>query len=362
MRILILANYDLGLYKFRKELLEKLCNRNKVFVSCPYGDYIDKIREIGCKYIRQEFNRKGTNPFADFRQLIDYIRIIKKIKPNIVLTYTIKPNIYGGLACQLTNTPYITNITGLGTAVENEGVMQKITCLLYKIGLKKANMVFFQNKANCLFMLKRNIINKNYSLIPGSGVNTSHFSLIDYPNSDTVDFVFISRIMKEKGIVQYLNAAKYIRKKYPQTRFHICGSCETDYEAILKKYESDNIIIYHGNIDDVREIHKISQCTIHPSFYPEGMSNVLLESCACGRPIITTDRPGCGEIIDDGVNGFVVEQKNSKDLIAKIEMFMKLSVEERKAMGLSGRSKVEKEFNRRIVIDEYIKEIRRITG
>ena len=159
--------------------------------------------------------------------------------------------------------------------------------------------------------------------------------------------------MKEKGIDQYLEAAKYIRNKYPNTRFHICGFCEEDYEDILKEYQNQGIIIYHGLLDDVRKILKITHCTIHPTYYPEGMSNVLLESCACARPIITTDRSGCKEIVDDGINGYIIKQKDSNDLIDKIEKFLNLDYEDKKLMGLYARNKVESEFDRNIVVNIY---------
>ena len=172
-----------------------------------------------------------------------------------------------------------------------------------------------------------------------------------------MEFVFISRIMKEKGIDQYLEAAKVIRKKYPQTRFHICGACEPEYDGELQKLIGDKTVIYHGLVKDVAAIHKVTHCTVHPTYYPEGMSNVLLEACASGRPIITTDRAGCREIIDDGVNGFVVKQKDSGDLIDKLEKFINLSYEQKKSMGLAARAKVEKEFDRKIVVRKYLAEL-----
>lgn len=166
--------------------------------------------------------------------------------------------------------------------------------------------------------------------------------------------------MREKGIDQYLYAAKVIRKKYHNTRFHVCGDCEQNYTDTLRELSDDGTIIYHGRIENIVEMHKQCACTIHPSFYPEGMSNVLLEACACGRPIITTDRPGCGEIVDDGVNGYVIKQKDSSDLIEKIEMFLRLGIEERKQMGQAGREKVEHEFDRQIVIEKYLDEIGKV--
>lgn len=358
MKVLILANNDVGLYKFRKELLEALLKEHKVYICLPNGAYVKQMVQMGCEFVECNcLERRGKNPFSDLRLLSFYRETLKRINPNIVFTYTIKPNVYGGMACASLSIPYVTNITGLGSAVENGGILQKITLFLYKLGLKKAQKVFFQNTANRDFMLSKGIINGKYDLLPGSGVNLNQYKVLDYPDNDTVDFVFIARIMKEKGIEQYIDAAKYIRAKYPCTRFHICGFCDESYENVLAKLHEEKIIIYHGVVDNIAEIHKISSCTIHPTYYPEGLSNVLLESAACGRPVITTDRPGCREVVNDGVNGFVVREKNSQHLIEKIEMFLSLSREERKAMGLAGRLKVEEEFDRKIVVEMYLKEI-----
>ncbi|WP_349727928.1 glycosyltransferase family 4 protein [Peribacillus frigoritolerans] len=355
-KILILANNDVGLYKFRKELLKELVKENEVYISLPNGEFISELIELGCKFIDTAINRRGTNPITDLKLILNYRRIIKDIKPDLVLTYTIKPNVYGGIACRMSDITSIANITGLGSAVENGGILQKITLFLYKVSLKKVKCVFFQNKENEEFMLKKKIISGNHRLIPGSGVNLDYYSLLDYPSDKTINFLFIARVMKEKGIDQYLEAADYIRRKYPNTVFHILGFCEDAYEDKLKEMQAKDIIKYHGMQSDVREYHKISHCTIHPTYYPEGMSNVLLESAACGRPIITTNRSGCQEIVDSGLNGFIVEQQNSEDLIEKIEKFLELNYEEKKQMGIEGRKKVEKEFNRNLVVNAYIEE------
>jgi len=359
MRILFLANDDEGLYKFRKELIETLLKDNEVFISLPKGKYVDNLVDMGCKYIETEFNRKGTNPIKDLKLVNFYKNLLKEIKPNVVLTYTIKPNVYGGIACQLIKVPYIVNITGLGSAVENGGILQFITTSLYKIGLRKAQVVFFQNETNRQFMLNHKCINSPTSLVPGSGVNLDEYELMDYPSDDTVDFVYIGRIMTEKGFGLYLDAAKYFKDKYPQTRFHVCGQYEDDYRKEVEELVKSGIVIYHGSVSDMKQIYKIINCTVHPTYYPEGLSNVLLESLACGRPIITTDRPGCKEVVEDGINGFMVKQKDVDDLIEKIEKFLFLSNKEKKQLGLNGRKKVEREFNRKIVIDSYIKEIQK---
>lgn len=356
MKILILGNFGMGLYNFRKELIEELMNQNhEVYISLPHDEYVEKLTKIGCKFIDTPIRRRGTNPITDLKLLLHYNKIIKTTKPDIVLTYTIKPNIYGGIACSINKIPYISNITGLGTAVENKGLLQKITLSLYKLSLKKANCVFFQNVDNKDFFKNNNIVNKNYKILPGSGVNLNHYSLLKYPeNNSTTNFLFVSRVMKEKGIDQYLDAAIYIKEKYPNTEFHVVGFCEEEYEDKLMKLQQNGIIKFHGKQSDVRKIHEISHCTIHPSYYPEGMSNVLLESASCGRPIITTNRSGCKEIVENSYNGYLIEPQDTKALIEKIEHFLNLDMEAKRLMGLNGREKVEKEFNREIVVDNYV--------
>ncbi|MBR1709820.1 MAG: glycosyltransferase family 4 protein [Clostridia bacterium] len=357
--ILIISNVTNGLFLFRRELIERLVQEYDVEILAGDTGSVDNLRNMGCNVTITNMERHGTNPIKELQLLRYYISQIKRINPKIVLTYTIKPNIYGGMACASLGVPYVANITGLGMAVEQPGLLQKPTLFLLKRGLRKAQKVFFQNTENRDFLLKHHVIKGKYDLIPGSGVNLERFPLLDYPQGETVDFVFISRIMKEKGIDQYLDAAKYIRAKYPVTRFHVCGGAGEEYKKLLEELTKQDIIEYHGKISDVVGMHKISACTIHPTYYPEGMSNVLLESCACGRPIITTDRPGCREIVDDGVNGYVVKQQDSHDLIEKIERFLNLSWEERKQMGLRGRVKVEREFDRDIVVSKYLGEIKR---
>ena len=179
MKILILGNSCVGLYKFRKELLQKLVEDNEVFISIPDGVFIPQLKEIGCKFIETPIERRGTNPFKDLELLDKYNQMIKDIDPDVVLTYTIKPNVYGGLACQKNNVPYICNVTGLGSAVENGGLMQLITTTLYRLGLRKAHKVFFQNQDNLDFMKNKNIVKDNYDLIPGSGVNLNQYKLFD---------------------------------------------------------------------------------------------------------------------------------------------------------------------------------------
>lgn len=368
MRVLFLANNDTGLYKFRKELLEELITPGsfikgrkaqpcEVFISLPDGEFIPELKKLGCKYIHTNIDRRGVNPATDLKLLGNYRTMIKRVKPDIVFGYTIKPNIYGGMACAENDIPYVCNITGLGTAVENKGILQFITLTMYRFALRKAKTVFFQNAENEFFFTDHALCIGKHKMLPGSGVNLDYYKPMEYPGENTIEFAFVARIMKEKGIDQYIDAAEYIRKKYPNTKFHICGFCEESYEEEIRELENQGIIVYHGLVSDMREIYTAFHCTVHPTYYPEGLSNVLLESAASGRPIITTNRPGCREVIEDGRNGYLVKEQDSDDLIDKIEKFIALSWEEKKQMGLNGRNKVEKEFDRKIVIAKYIEEV-----
>lgn len=356
-----MVNHDIVIYNFRKELVERLLGDGyDVYISSPYGERIDDLVAMGCVFIETNINRHGLNLIEELKLIKIYKEIIGEIKPDVILTYTIKPNIYGSIAANSYRVPVIANITGLGSAVENEGLMQKITIILYRRAFRNIHKVFFQNKENQQFFIEKKIALGKHGLLPGSGVNLEHFLPLEYPESENIEFVYISRIMKEKGIDQYISAAKYIKGKYPNTKFHILGFCEEDYEEKLYELERDNIIVYHGMQRDVRKFLRNTHCTVHPTYYPEGMSNVLLESAASARPIITTNRSGCREIVDEGSNGFLVAPQNSDDLIAKIESFLELSYLEKKSMGLAGRLKVENEFDREIVVSTYITEIQKL--
>lgn len=360
-KVLFLVNHDVVIYNFRLELVERLlADGHQVVISSPYGERIEDLKALGCEYREIDIARHGMNPVKELKLISEYKKLLDQVKPDVVFAYTIKPNIYGSIACRSRKVPCVTNITGLGTAVENGGLVQKITVLLYKYAFTKVQRVFFQNTENMQFFVDHKIALGKHDLLPGSGVNLQRFEVLEYPETDTVEFAFISRIMKEKGIDQYLEAAEYIRSKYPNTVFHVCGFCEDAYEEKLKDLTDKGIINYHGMVRDIKGFLKGIHCTIHPTYYPEGLSNVLLESSASARPIITTDRSGCREVIDDGVNGYVVKQQDSQDLIEKIEKFLKLRVDERKAMGLAGREKVEREFDRQIVVEKYIEEVKKV--
>lgn len=357
-KVLFLVNHDIVIYNFRLELVEQLIAEGfDVSVSCPYGERIDKLKALGCHCYDTKIERHGTNPIHELTLLCEYRKLYAQAKPDIILGYTIKPNIYGAMVAAEKDIPFVANITGLGTAVEKPGISQKILMLLYKFAFRKIKRVFFQNTENRQLFIDYNVAVSKHALIPGSGVNINRFTVKDYPNDNIIRFAFISRIMREKGIDQYLDAANIIKSKYPNTEFHICGFCEAEYEGKLDEYTKKGIVIYHGMIKDVGTFLENIHCLVHPSYYPEGISNVLLEACACGRPIITTNRAGCREVIDDNINGYMIPQQNTQALINALESFIQLPNITKKSMGIAGRKKVEEQFNRQIVVDAYMKEI-----
>lgn len=361
MDILIFTNNDAGLFKFRRELLEELVKDHNVYVSVPDGEFREEITLIGCEVmVNRLLDRHGTNPLKDLKLLKYYIQIIKTFRPNIVLTYTVKPNVYGGLACQRLGVPYVANITGLGTAIENRGILQNITLHLYKIGISGAQRVFFQNNENKDFMLKQRAICGDYAVLPGSGVNIEEHCYMEYPpDGKRVIFSTIGRIMKDKGIDEILEAAKILKKQYPNCEFRIIGYFDEKYEEKIKKYEYEGVIRY---IEYQKNIHPFladSHAIIHASYH-EGMSNVLLEGAATGRPVIASNVPGCREIYDEGISGIGFNPGNVQDLIKALRKFMNLSYEEKREMGKAGRRKVEENFDRRIVVKAYMQEINKV--
>ena len=362
-KVLLIGNSDLVIYNFRRELVERLLQEGyEVHIALPYGKKVDYLTEMGCHFVDIPTDRRGTNPIKDFVLLKKYIQCMRKIRPDIVLTYTIKPNIYGGLAAQILGIPYVANITGLGSAVENPGLVQKVTVGLYRLAFRKVDCVFFQNEENRQFFEKRRIAMGKHKMLPGSGVNLEQFQVTKYPSDDTLEFLFMARVMKEKGIDEYLETAQIMRKKYPYTRFHVLGFCEEEYETKLKELEKQGIIQYHGMQRDIRPFVEKSHCTIHPSYYPEGMSNACLETEACGRPVITTTRSGCRETVDNGRTGFLFEAKKMDQLLDRVERFIQMSNSDRERMGLNARRRVERKFDRRIVVDKYMEEIEQLTG
>ena len=359
-KVLILVNHNGVIYNFRKELVERLINDGyEVYLSCPQGNRIEELVSMGCKFIETDVERRSKNPLTDLKLIRYYKKIMKDIKPDIVLSYTIKPNIYGGIASRSLKIPQIANITGLGTSIEDGGLSGKFMLCLYKFGLKKAKTVFFQNESNLKIFEDKKIVKSKIDLLPGSGVNLVQHYFEEYPsNKDETVFIIIGRMMKNKGTDEILRAAQVIKSRHNNVCFRFIGFYEDDYKEKVESAVEKGLVEYCGNQTDVHPFIKESHATILASYH-EGMSNVLLETAATGRPVLATDIPGCRETFDEGISGISFKPKDSEDLIRAIEKFLSISYEEKKNMGIAGRKKVEKQFDRQIVVNKYMEEIRK---
>ena len=357
-RILILSNSSSGLYEFRNEVVEDLLRDHEVFISLPDEDAYTKIlADEGCHIFHTRFDRRGMNPIKDAILMLRYISLIRRIGPRMVLTYTIKPNIYGGMACRLTHTNYAANITGLGTAIQGGGILSKALIKMYRVALNKAKAVFYQNEYNMEFMLKRGVSSKNQSiLLPGSGVNIYKHSHKPYPSEDKgVRVLAVLRIMKDKGIEEFLYAANRISDEF-DARFVLAGGYEEgtrqEYEPQIQRLVEAGKLEYVGFCDKIDELYESCHILIHTSYH-EGLSNVCLEAAACGRPVVTTDVPGCRETVIPGETGLLFKSKDKIAAYKAIADILSMTSAERGTMGRRGRNYVEENFNRETVVRRY---------
>lgn len=368
--IALLTNDFDDIYCFRKELIEGLVAEGyELLISCPDGEKKELMQHVSYIYDDPVIDRRGTNVVADFKLLLHYLRLFKMHRPDVVLTYTAKPNVYASIAAKIRNIPYINNVTGFGSVLKKTGVMRAFIMRLFKLAFRSASCIMFQNDTNMKMAVEEGIVKGCYRLIPGSGVDTDRYPLQPYPaggdgrTGETVVFNYIGRILHEKGVDDYMEAARRIRSKYPKTEFNMLGfiePTEDHYVKILQQQEQQGVVIYHGSQKDVRPFIAKSHAIIHPSTYGEGMSNVLLENASSGRFIITTDNPGCRETVVDGVSGMIYPGGNVDALVEKIEAFLSMPNEQRQAMGQAGRAHVVNGFSRTFVVEAYKEEIAKI--
>ena len=357
-KVVMVVNDTNFVWNLRRELLDKLVSSGyEVTLLTQVLGFRIELEEIGCRLIDVNNGRHGKNPLSDFTLFLKYLRVLKEENPGIVLTNNIKPNVYAGLACRIKKIPYIPNICGLGTPVENPGLMQKLTVFLYRLGVADAETIFFQNEENRLFFEEHKMMPRHAKVIvtPGSGVNLKTHPVLPWAEGP-VHFLYAARIMKQKGIDLFLAAAR----KYASDDviFDVCGQCDDErYVTVLR---DEKCIHYHGLQKDMTPFYEKCSCFLYPSYYPEGMSNVLLEAAASGRPVIAADRAGCRETLDDGVTGFLVPVNDERSVLEATEKILKMTSEERKAMGQRGSEKIRKEFDRNLVVQAYWEEIEEV--
>lgn len=357
MKILILANSSKGLFGFRQELITELLKTNTVCAYTPDNGSVQEINALGCRVCDLPLDRRGINPWKDFSLLCRILTVLKKEKPDFVITYTIKPNIYGGLACRLLGVSYAVNITGLGTAFQNNGMLRCIVTTMYRIGLKGAKTVFFENEENRTLFINEGIVPEDRTcLLMGAGVNLTRYHVTDYPAGETTKFLFMGRVMKEKGIDELFEAMHRLSADGVSCSLDVLGGYEENYKDNIQKYESEGWLHYHGYQKDVRPYIANCHCFVLPSWH-EGMANTNLECAASGRPVITSRIHGCMEAVIEGKTGFLCERKNAQSLYEAMKHFCEIPWEEKCKMGLEGRKHMEDVFDKKIVVKKTMERI-----
>lgn len=353
-KIMILTNHSYMLWQFRRELIAELMRTHEVVISMPFVGHEEDFQAMGLRCIETDIDRRGINPKTDLKLLKTYYQMLKEEKPDMVITYSIKPNIYAGLVCGWLKIPFCANVQGLGTAFQKAGPAQFVT-LLYKLAFRKVRTVFFENEANAEEFQKRHIIPiEKQTVLHGAGINLEYYKKQPYPENEKVHFLYLGRIMKEKGMDELFAAVSKLHGEGAQFVLDLVGFFEDEYKEQVEHLQSDGIAVFHGFQKDPRPYYKNADCIVLPSYH-EGMSNVLLEAAAAGRPLITSDIPGCREAVEDGNTGLLVKVKNSESLYEAMKKVLKMSAEEREAMGNAGHEKMKREFRKEMVVAETIK-------
>ncbi|MDD4573332.1 MAG: glycosyltransferase family 4 protein [Sphaerochaeta sp.] len=361
--VLFLVNDLEFLYTLRLEMVERLLQEGaNITISAPYKDRVSYFKNLGCNFFQINFSKRGLNPFSDLVLLYNYYKLIKRINPDVVLTYTIKSNIYGGLACRFSHTPQLANMTGLGDGLMHDNWVQRVVLVLLRMAFKRTKVVFLQNQTNYQYFLDHRISTESQCrLIRGSGVSLTRHPFEAFPEeTDGVKLLFIGRILRDKGVDELIAAGKMIHSNHPDFRCDIAGFYVDDsYKTKLSAYEESGAGSYLGFRKDIHQLIKQYHAIVLPSYH-EGMANVLLEAAACGRPVLASNVPGCRETFDEGISGIGFEPRSVDALTQAIARFIALPHEDKVAMGLAGRKKVENEFDRQIIIDTYMEEIGKI--
>lgn len=357
MKYLILANHYNTLRIFRRELLQRLGREHHIVISIPPCEESYKaILESYGPHINIVFtnmSRRGMNPIADFQLFREYKRLIRDFAPDKVISYTVKCNIYGSFAAKSFNIPHYPNVTGLGSPIENGGFLGTVVKTLYKVSLNRANAIFFENIGDRDKLVEAGVVRKKQTVVmPGAGVNVLEFNYEDYPSATSpVRFLFIGRIMQEKGVDELFQAIRLLKNDGMDFIFDFIGWYEESYENQVRELQTEGLIQFHGFQDDVRPFIRACHCSVLPSWH-EGMSNTLLESAAMGRPLITTHVHGCMEAVKDGITGFLVPPRNEKELFAAMKRFCNMTHEQRHNMGICGRTHVSKHFDKKNVVEK----------
>jgi glycosyltransferase involved in cell wall biosynthesis len=365
MHIAIVVNTSWNIYNFRLGLIKVLLQQGHTITAiAPYDTYSEKLKQIGCQYEPVELDNKGANPLNDFSFTNQLYKIYRKSRPDVILQYTIKPNVYGTLAARLLNIPVINNVSGLGTVFLRDNLASRIAHALYRITFRFPKKVFFQNEDDRQLFLKRKLVKPQITaVLPGSGVDLNAFRPQPFKRNATFTFLVIARLIYDKGIVEYAEAIRQLKKEKVKANFQLMGFKDVSPlgipEELLQSWIDDGLINYLGTASDVRPYIRQADCVVLAS-YREGTPRTLLEAISMAKPVLTTNVPGCKEAIEDGENGLLCQVKDSVDLADKLKKMIGLHDEELKRMGQKSREIAERKFNEEIIIQEYLKALQEI--
>ncbi|KPV39567.1 glycosyl transferase [Thiohalorhabdus denitrificans] len=363
MLVTLSANTAWYLYNFRSGVIRALMERGyRVATLAPPDAMSERLAELGCEVIDFPMDNKGNDPVQDLRTIWRYRRMYACLQPDLALHFTIKPVIYGSLGARLARVPCINTVTGLGTAFIREGWLTRMVEVLYRVSQRWPSRVFFQNGDDLELFLRRSLVRRELiGQLPGSGVDLSRFQVSAMEKIEAPVFLLVARMVWDKGVGEFVEAARILRGHYPAVRFQLLGPLGVENRTAiphetLEEWVEEGLVEYLGEADDVRPHIARSSCVVLPS-YREGTPRTMLEAAAMGRPVITTDAVGCREVVDDGESGFLCQPRDAEDLARQMTRFLELEMGERETMGVAGRAKMEREFDERIVIQRYLEAI-----
>jgi glycosyltransferase involved in cell wall biosynthesis len=370
LKIAFVVNAAWNLKNFRWGLMKALQHQGHTILAiAPPDDTVPFIESGGIAFHPIKMDGQTMNPVKDVLLFFRILRLYRTLRPDVVLHFTIKPDIYGAIAAGILRIPAINNITGLGNIFLKDGLINRIVRMLYKKALSSTRMTFFQNPDDRALFLERGLVRAEKSgLLPGSGIDTEKFRPLEKKDIRKAPiFLLIARMIREKGIQEYVDAALVVKNSYPKAEFRLVGGTGVKNPSAIPKrlidmWHQQGRVSYLGCMDDIREVIREADCVVLPSYYREGVPRTLLEAASMAKPIITTDHPGCREAVEDGVTGFLCQVKSGEDLAAKMLRFLELTAEQRRKMGLRGREKMRRDFHESIIIEKYTAVINELRG